>query len=92
MSDRLKDKVCIVTGGGRGLGRAIALRFAAEGAKVIAVSVSDAGKDVAEVDSRVEFYRGDVSQPEAVQAMVEHCRARHGRLDVLVNNAKPAPE
>ncbi|MGF6931119.1 NAD(P)-dependent dehydrogenase (short-subunit alcohol dehydrogenase family) [Paraburkholderia sp. UCT70] len=68
-------------------GGAIALRFAAEGAKVIAVSVSDAGKDVAEVDSRVEFYRGDVSQPEAVQAMVEHCRARYGRLDVLVNNA-----
>ncbi len=88
MGDRLKDKVCIVTGGGRGLGRAIALRFAKEGARVIAVSVSDAGKDVAEVAEReIEFLRADVSQPEAVQAMAAHCRKRHGRLDVLVNNA-----
>jgi NAD(P)-dependent dehydrogenase (short-subunit alcohol dehydrogenase family) len=88
MGDRLKDKICVVTGGGRGLGRAIVLRFAAEGARVIAVSVSDAGRDVVEeAQGEVEFYRADVSQPQQVQALVEHCRQRYGRLDVLVNNA-----
>jgi NAD(P)-dependent dehydrogenase (short-subunit alcohol dehydrogenase family) len=88
MGDRLKDKICIVTGGGRGLGRACVLRFAREGAQVIAVSVSDAGRDVVEeAGGGVEFYRADVSQPEQVQALAAHCRRRHGRLDVLVNNA-----
>lgn len=88
MSKRLEGKVCIVTGGGRGIGKAIVLRFAQEGAKVIAVSLSDSGKAVAaQAGSAVEFYKADVSSPEQVQALVEHCRAHYGRLDVLVNNA-----
>ena len=88
MGDRLQGKVCIVTGGGRGLGRACVLRFAEEGARVIAVSLSEAGRDVVQAaQGEVEFHRADVSQPEQVQALVAYCRRRYGRLDVLVNNA-----
>jgi NAD(P)-dependent dehydrogenase (short-subunit alcohol dehydrogenase family) len=88
MGDRLKDKVCIVTGGGRGIGRAVVQRFAREGANVLAVSVGDSGKAVArEAGPAVEFFQCDVARPEQVQAMTEYCVQRFGRLDVLVNNA-----
>ena len=88
MGDRLQGKICIVTGGGRGLGRAIVLRFAEEGATVIAAALTEAGKDVVkEAKGEVEFFKADVTQPDQVQSLIQRCRQRHGRLDVLINNA-----
>lgn len=85
---RLQDKVTIVTGAGSGIGRAAALRCAAEGALVYATDVSGSEKDTAAGEGgRVVPVHCDVSDEESVRALMEECRSAHGRLDVLVNNA-----
>ena len=88
---RLKDRVALVTGGGSGIGRAIALRFAEEGAFVIVNDVNrdTAQKTVGELEGgRGLALAGDVSDSAQVRAMFgEVERARDGRLDILVNNA-----
>lgn len=91
---RLQDKIAIVTGAGSGIGRAIALRFAAEGARVIAVarrldtleSVA-AEAAAAKTSGEVVPHACDVSVPDQVEALTGFCRKRYRRLDVLVNNA-----
>jgi NAD(P)-dependent dehydrogenase (short-subunit alcohol dehydrogenase family) len=89
---RLEGKIAIVTGTGSGIGEAVALRFVREGARVIGVSVSDNAVKVAQrAGERMEGRRCDVSDPAAVAALLEHCRAVHGRLDIVVNNAAIAP-
>lgn len=89
---RLKGKVAIVTGSGRGIGRAIALRFAAEGAKV---TVNDLDpQSCALVVDEIEAAGGqafcvtaDVSQEPGVRELVAAAIRRFGRIDILVNNA-----
>lgn len=84
---RLKDKVCLITGGAAGIGKATAERFAEEGAKVILCDVAaEAGEKVAKAIGG-EFYQVDVSDRNAVQEWVDDVIAKHGRIDVLVNNA-----
>jgi 3-oxoacyl-[acyl-carrier protein] reductase len=84
---RLKDKVCLITGGAAGIGKATAMRFAEEGAKVIICDLAvAAGKEVAgEVGGA--FYKVHVSEREAVQAWVDDVVDKYGRVDVLINNA-----
>lgn len=84
---RLKDKVCLITGGAAGIGKATALRFAEEGATVVICDVNEeAGQAVAaEVDG--DFYKINVVDRQEVQAWVDDVMAKYGRLDVLVNNA-----
>lgn len=84
---RLKDKVCLVTGGAAGIGKATAERFAEEGAKVIICDlVDDAGQQVAE-SLGGEFYNVDVSDRQAVQDWIDAVIRKYGRVDVLINNA-----
>lgn len=80
---RLANKVAIVTGGGRGLGRAISEMFAAEGATVYAADISPGDYDAKGVH-HVEL---DVSDRAAWERVVADVVSRSGRLDILVNNA-----
>lgn len=79
--DDFKDKSVVVTGGNSGMGRAIAAAFVASGARVLVGDVG--GQPLPDV-----LYREtDVSQPGQVRELIELAASRHGRLDVLVNNA-----
>ncbi|HEY32093.1 MAG TPA: 3-oxoacyl-[acyl-carrier-protein] reductase [Dehalococcoidia bacterium] len=89
----LSDRVAIVTGSGRGIGRAIALRLAEAGANVVVNDVGDmapAGEVVEEIrrlgqDSLV--VPADVSQPDDVASLVDTTVEKYGKVDILVNNA-----
>jgi len=88
----LADKVALVTGAGSGIGRAISLEFAREGARVLVAELDEAaGQAVAdEITSgggQARFQRCDVSNEAEVQAAVQAAVAAFGRLDVMVNNA-----
>ncbi len=90
---RLAGKVALITGAGRGFGRAIALAFAREGARVTAnylVSQAGAEEVVAEAErlgGEAIALRGDVAREDDVQALIAGTLDRFGRLDILVNNA-----
>src|SRR5882672_11504091 len=92
MAERLRGKIALVTGAGSGIGRAIALRFAAEGAAVVvndlvADSAQRVVKEIEAAGGRAQPFPGDVSDPRQVAALVREATTRFGRLDVLVNNA-----
>ncbi len=92
---RLKDRVAIVTGGASGIGRAIARRFAEEGARVIVADITAEPREggeptqdvIAAAGGTALFTRTDVSKWDQVDALVGATVARFGRLDVMVNNA-----
>ena len=88
---RLSGKVAIVTGGAKGIGRAIVERYLAEGASVMIADV-DAAAGEAAVDALAEsgpvaFMQTDVSDSAAVEQLVAACEARFSKIDILVNNA-----
>ncbi len=85
---KLKDKIAIVTGGGRGIGKAIAEAFAAKGAKVIVT----AARQKTEIEAVALKVRGmgiltDVSSKDDVERLIGEVISRFGRIDILVNNA-----
>lgn len=88
---RLKDKVALITGSGAGIGKAIAQRFAAEGATVIINDVSEEGakvaSDIVETGGRACFMQMDLRSEEEVRCILGTVRERFGRLDTLINNA-----
>lgn len=88
-----EGRVAVVTGGGRGIGRAIAVRLAEEGAKV-AVSYRSNEEEaektatlVREAGAECEIFRGDVASPDDVKALFEGVGEAFGGVDILVNNA-----
>ncbi|HPL80922.1 MAG TPA: beta-ketoacyl-ACP reductase [Anaerolineaceae bacterium] len=86
---RLKDKVCIITGGAAGIGKATAEKFYAEGAKVIICDLNQAAGDalVAQLGENAKYYQVNVTDRQAVQAFVDQVVEEFGRVDVLINNA-----
>jgi meso-butanediol dehydrogenase/(S,S)-butanediol dehydrogenase/diacetyl reductase len=84
-----QGKVAIVTGGTRGIGRAIALELARGGYRVVVAGRSSAAGDevVSLGEGRVTFVRADVALPDDCERLVRAAVERHGHLDVLVNNA-----
>lgn len=92
---RLKDKVVLITGGTRGIGQAMAQLFAAEGA-VVTVTGRHAGEGievverVAQMGGRVEYVELDVLRLPELRRVIAEIAERHGRLDVMVNNAGSA--
>jgi 3-oxoacyl-[acyl-carrier protein] reductase len=89
---RLQDKVSIITGSGRGIGRATALKFAAEGARTVVCDLNQASVEsvVAEIKAHGGEASGfvvDVTERSSIDAMVAAVKATYGRIDTLVNNA-----
>jgi 3-oxoacyl-[acyl-carrier protein] reductase len=88
---RLKNKVTLITGASRGIGKATALKFARDGARVVVCDLDDAvAETVAEIRLRGGNATGftvDVTRPQSIEAMVSGVLATFGRIDVLVNNA-----
>ena len=92
MSPVLEDKVAIITGGGRGLGKAFALRFAEEGAKLLLpdISLERAEGTVKEIRAKggeALAMETDISDENATRKMAEKVMQQYGKVDILVNNA-----
>lgn len=89
MSNRLQDKVTIITGATSGIGEVSARVFIAQGAKVIlAGRRADKGQQLAqELGDNASFVQTDITNETEIKALVEHTVDQHGRLDVLFNNA-----
>ena len=92
MDLNLKGKVAIVTGAGRGIGRAIALRLASDGAFVVVndidlAAAKDVAQDIVSLGSRSRAIEADISDAEQVTAMTNQTLDEFGKVDILVNNA-----
>src|SRR5579863_3832630 len=95
MSSLLAGKVAVVTGGSSGIGRAIACSFAGEGAAVVIADITEQPVEggeptvglISRAGGRAAFHHTDVGRWEQVDALIGATVARHGRLDVMVNNA-----
>lgn len=89
---RLENKIAVITGGGSGIGRATALRFADEGAHVIIWDVVDKKGEEAitalkDKGSNAAYYHVDTTDKEQIAKATEDVISRYGRIDILINNA-----
>jgi NAD(P)-dependent dehydrogenase (short-subunit alcohol dehydrogenase family) len=88
----LPDKIAIITGGGGGIGRATALRFARKGAKVVisdreVTAGQETARQIEEQGGQALFIKADATQPEEVERLVASTAAQYGGLDIQFNNA-----
>ena len=89
----MEGRVALVTGGGRGIGRSIAVRLAEGGARVaISYRANDAAAEetaklVREAEAECELFKGDVATPEDVEALIKGIGEAFGHVNILVNNA-----
>jgi NAD(P)-dependent dehydrogenase (short-subunit alcohol dehydrogenase family) len=91
MADRLRDKVCVITGAAGGMGRDAALLFAEEGAKVCVADVNrEQGEQTAQ-ECGGFFFEVDVADGDSVRAMYDETASSYGGVDVLYNNAGISP-
>lgn len=89
---RLKDKVALITGGGRGIGRAIALALAKEGADIVACDINlenlkEVASEIEKLGRRVLILKADVSKVREVDEIVKKALDKFTKIDILVNNA-----
>ena len=86
---RLEDQIAIVTGGGSGIGRAVALTFAAAGAQVVVLDTDEAAASqvAEEIGASGQAIVANVTDAEAIERVFADVARRHGRIDVLFNNA-----
>jgi NAD(P)-dependent dehydrogenase (short-subunit alcohol dehydrogenase family) len=96
MDNRLKDRICIITGGSSGLGRATALRYANSGARVVIADLQSTGVE-ADIQKqhgqdRATFVACDVTDEASIKHLVDEASSWGGRLDVIVNYAGIAME
>lgn len=92
MAARLENKICVITGAGRGIGRVAAELFAREGAVVVILEIdkacgSDTARAIQAEGGAAEFMRADVSDMASIKAVIKGILRKHGRIDVLYNNA-----
>ncbi|MEO1263114.1 MAG: 3-oxoacyl-ACP reductase FabG [Bacteroidota bacterium] len=88
---RLKNKIAIVTGGARGIGKAVSELFAKEGASVMIWDLLEEGADTAAginaAGGTAEYFKISVTDKKAIQENVKHVAEKYGRIDILINNA-----
>jgi NAD(P)-dependent dehydrogenase (short-subunit alcohol dehydrogenase family) len=87
---RLKEKVAIITGAARGIGKAFALGFAREGAKIVIADILDGEDGVKQIQAaggQAIFVKTDVTSWDQCNALAEAAKKRFGTIDILVNNA-----
>lgn len=86
---KLENKVAVITGAGRGMGHAMALRFAREGAQVVVAETDRASAEqtFAEIGERGLLMLADISKVAEIDGLIERTVAKLGRIDILVNNA-----
>jgi NAD(P)-dependent dehydrogenase (short-subunit alcohol dehydrogenase family) len=92
MAGRVQDKIALITGGGSGIGRATALLFAKEGARVVVADYNAEGGErtmrmIKDADGEAVFHAANVSNPTDVETLVNKTVATYGRLDCAFNNA-----
>jgi NAD(P)-dependent dehydrogenase (short-subunit alcohol dehydrogenase family) len=88
----LKDKVCVVTGGNRGVGKAVAKIFGEKGAKTVIVArnevaLQQTADEIKKTGGRCDYYSADLSDKDEIKQLFRQILKTYGRLDVLVNNA-----
>ena len=88
----LKEKVAVITGGGRGIGRAIALKFAAESAFVVVAArtkseIDSVAREVRDAGGKASVVSADVADEAQCRSLIDAAKAQFGRVDILVNNA-----
>ncbi len=92
MSTRFANKICIVTGAGSGIGKAVAMQLASEGGRVLVFDLNEqrgnaTAQEIGAAKGEVLFLRGDAGNPADIQAAVKLAVDRWGRIDVVVNDA-----
>lgn len=97
MSNRFEDRVVMITGGTTGIGKAAAMAFAKEGAKVVISGRNEkrgqkAVEEIKNVGGEVEFFRADTSKSEEVKKLVNFTIEKYGKLDHAFNNAGVLPQ
>lgn len=88
----LKGKVAIVTGAGSGIGKAVALAYAKEGASVVVSDINEQGgaetvKEIQDLDGKAIFFKADAASEEGNKALVDKALEVYGKLDIACNNA-----
>ena len=92
MEAMLKDKIALITGASRGIGKGIALKFAQQGATILLVGrkipgLEAAAEEIRALGGKADCFTADVAKEDDVKHLVDQVMAKYGRVDILVNNA-----